>query len=93
MDFEIFNGHDNIDYFPDELFIKSRNFRPPSPEWVLPTKEIIKSKVLVLGFYDKSNLGDELFKEVIPDLLKSFECDFKTAETRVHNFYEDLYDH
>ncbi|MDD1443927.1 polysaccharide pyruvyl transferase family protein [Dolichospermum sp. ST_sed3] len=34
------------------------------------------NRLLVLGFYDKKNLGDEMFKETIPLLFPDFNCEF-----------------
>lgn len=33
-------------------------------------------KLLILGFYNRNNLGDEMFKETIPLLFPNCECDF-----------------
>lgn len=37
-------------------------------------------RLLVLGFYNRSNLGDEMFKEVIPLLVPDFNCDFISTD-------------
>src|SRR3990172_6437382 len=36
--------------------------------------------VLVLGFYNKANLGDEMFKETLPKLLPDFQCVFTSTD-------------
>ena len=36
--------------------------------------------ILVLGFYNRANLGDEMFKETIPLLLPDCHCDFISTD-------------
>ena len=44
--------------------------------------------------YNLKDFNNEKVNELATGLLKELsDGDFKTAETRVHNFYEDLYDH
>jgi polysaccharide pyruvyl transferase WcaK-like protein len=37
-------------------------------------------RLLVLGFYDRHNLGDDMFKETIPLLVPDFKCDFISTD-------------
>ena len=37
-------------------------------------------KALVLGFYHRCNLGDDMFMEAIPLLLKDFQCTFECMD-------------
>ncbi len=39
-----------------------------------------KPVILVLGFYNRSNLGDEMFKEVIPKVFPDFTCVFENTD-------------
>jgi len=41
----------------------------------------MKGKVLVLGYYHKNNLGDEMFKETIPLLLPNYELEFMSTDS------------
>lgn len=46
------------------------------------------SNVLVIGYYDHSNLGDEMFKEVFPLMLPSFSLKFAMVEHLVKEHKE-----
>ena len=77
-DFSLFNGCAANSYvIPDNLI---RNPKEVTLRKGLLSKDHqSKSRILVLGFYGESNLGDEAFKDILTNILYSFECDFKSA--------------
>ena len=46
-----------------------------------------RSRLLILGYYDRSNLGDEAFKEVIPLFFQGFDLNFISID----DFNGDIY--
>ena len=40
-------------------------------------------RLLILGFYDRANLGDEMFKETIPLLVPDWVCTFVATDDYV----------
>ncbi len=42
-------------------------------------------KLLVLGYYDRANLGDEMFKETIPKMFPNYRVDFVNSDDAATN--------
>lgn len=47
------------------------------------------NKILVIGYYDHSNLGDEMFKDVFPKMFPSFELTFMNSD-KIKNYISSL---
>src|SRR4051794_673627 len=45
-------------------------------------------RLLILGFYNKGNLGDDMFKETVPLILPDFICDFVSTDDFKGNINE-----
>lgn len=86
-DFALFNGG-AVNYYviPDRIFCKSveRSVQLPG---VLSKDIDVKPRVLVLGFYDECNLGDDAFKDTLAQILFLFTCEFRSA-TRLLPSYD-----